>query len=149
MKRVMLFAAVAALALLCGCASEKLRNGEYRIDRSSRDDFAVVYGDLIFLHIESPELAPGNRAYWNWAGKYKISDDGEVELDMDRETLRRWKFYFQFVRKSDGVSFNDFARQTSYLLRYKAPKTRRSARGPRPAGPAAGDQPLQYQDLSR
>ena len=149
MKKCMFFCAAAALALLCGCASEKLRTGEYRIDRSDRDDFAVVYDDLIFLHIESPELAPGNRAYWEWAGKYKVHDDGEVELDMDRETQRRWKFYFQFVRKSDGISFNDFARQTGYLLRYKTPRLRRNAPGPRPAGENGGAPIQQYEDLSK
>lgn len=149
MKRVMCFAAAAALALLCGCASEKLRNGEYRIDRSSRDDFAVVYNDLIFLHIESPELAQGNRAYWEWAGKYEIGEDGEIEFAMDHEMQRRWKFYFQFVRKNDGIGINDFARQTGFLLRYKAPRVRRRAPGPRPAGAAGNDQIQPYQDLSR
>ena len=149
MKRGMFLTLCAALALLCGCASEKLRTGEYRIDRSGRDDFAVVYDDLIFLHIESPELAPGNLAYWEWAGKYKLQEDGEVELDMDRETRRRWKFYFQFVRRNDGISFNDFARQTGYLLRYKTPKLRRNVRGPRPAGSTGVDPVYQYQDLSK
>ena len=149
MKRGMLLTLCAALALLCGCASEKLRTGEYRIDRSGRDDFAVVYDDMIFLHIESPELAPGNLAYWEWAGKYKLQEDGEIELDMDRETLRRWKFYFQFVRRNDGISFNDFARQTGYVLRYKTPGLRRNVRGPRPTGSAGVDPVYQYQDLSK
>ena len=149
MKRGMFLTLCAALALLCGCASEKLRTGEYRIDRSGRDDFAVVYDDMIFLHIESPELAPGSLAYWEWAGKYKLQEDGEIELDMDRETLRRWKFYFQFVRRNDGISFNDFARQTGYVLRYKTPGLRRNVRGPRPAGSAGVDPVYQYQDLSK
>ena len=147
--RSYLFLSVLATLLLCGCASEKLRTGEYRIDRSDRGDFAVVYDDLIFLHIESPELAPGNLAYWEWAGKYKLDDNGELELDMDHETQRRWKFYFQFVRKNDGISFNDFAKQTGYLLRYKTPKLRRNARGPRPAGSTGVDPVYKYQDLSK
>ena len=149
MRSCLFLSMLAALTLLCGCASEKLRTGEYRIDRSGRDDFAVVYDDLIFLHIESPELAPGNLSYWEWAGKYKVRDDGEVELDMDRETQRRWKFYFQFLRKNEGLSFNDFARQTGYLLRYKTPKLRRNVRGPRPAGSTGVDPVYQYQDLSK
>ena len=149
MRAYLCLAAAAALALLCGCASEKLRTGEYRIDRSDRDDFAVVYDDLIFLHIESPELAPGNLAYWEWAGKYKLDDNGEVHLDMDRETLRRWKFYFQFVRRNEGMSFNDFARQTGFLLRYKTPKLRRNERAPRPAGSTGVDPVYKYQDLSK
>ena len=148
MKSVLFLSVLAAL-LLCGCASEKLRTGEYRIDRSDRDDFAVVYDDLIFLHIESPELAPGNLAYWEWAGKYKLDDNGELELDMDHETQRRWTFYCQFVRKKEGISFNDFARQTGYLLRYKTPRLRRNAPGPRPAGGNGGVPVQQYEDLSK
>ena len=68
---------------------------------------------------------------------------------MDHETQRRWKFYFQFVRKKEGISFNDFAKQTGFLLHYKAPKLRRNARGPRPAGSTGVDPVYQYQDLSK
>ena len=148
MKKCMFFCAAAALALLCGCASEKLRTGEYRIDRSDRDDFAVVYDDLIFLHIESPELAPGNLAYWEWAGKYKVLENGEIEFDMDHETRRRWKFSYQFLRKKDGISFNDWEKQTGFLLRYRTPELRRGAPAPRPAGSTGVDPIYNYRDLS-
>ena len=48
------FVMILALAglFLAGCAEPNLRTGEYRIDRSGRDDFAVVYEDLIFIHIK-------------------------------------------------------------------------------------------------
>ena len=143
-----LAAAALALAFAAGCAQPNLRTGEYRIERSDRDDFAVVYGDLIFLHIHSPENVPGTLAYWEWAGKYKVLDNGEIELDMDHETLRRWKFSYQFLRKNDGISFNDWEKQTGYLLRYRTPKLRRDAPKPRPAGSTGVDPVYNYQDLS-
>ena len=141
---VMLFLAGLFLA---GCAEPDLRTGEYRIDRSGRDDFAVVYGDLIFLHIKSPENVPGKFAYWEWAGKYKVLDTGEIELDMDHETLRRWKFNYQFLRKKDGISFNDWERQAGFLLRYRTPQLRSGEPQSRTAGTPGGDN-VNYQDLS-
>ena len=145
--RSYLFLSVFAALLLCGCANEKLRTGEYRIDRSDRDDFAVVYGDLIFLHIESPELAPGNLAYWEWAGKYKVEENGVLVFDMDHETQSRWEFYFQFIRKREGVIFNDWANQNGHLLRYQSPKLRSNPQAPRAVG-TSGVNPA-YQDMSQ
>ena len=133
---------------LAGCAQPNLRTGEYRIDRNDRDDFAVVYEDMIFLHIQSPDNVPGTLAYWEWAGKYKVRENGEIEFDMDHETARRWKFSFQFLRKRDGISFNDWERQTGYLLRYRTPRLRRNAPVPRPAGSTGVDPVYNYRDLS-
>ena len=143
------FVSMLFLAGLClaGCARVNLRPGEYRIDRSGRDDFAVVYEDLIFIHIKSPENVPGRFAYWEWAGKYRVLDNGEIELDMDRETLRRWKFNYQFLRKKDGISFNDWEQRAGFLLRYRVPRTRSGAPQPRPAGTSGGDN-VNYRDLS-
>ena len=141
-------AAALVLAFAAGCAQPNLRTGEYRIERSDRDDFAVVYEDMIFLHIHSPENVPGDLAYWEWAGKYKVLDNGEIELDMDKETLRRWKFNYQFLRKSGGIGFNDWEKQTGYLLRYRTPKLRRNAPTPRPSGSTGVDPVYNYQDLS-
>lgn len=141
-------AALAAVFMLSGCAETTLRTGEYRITRPDRDDFAVVYDDMIFLHIKSPDLAPGTLAYWEWAGKYKVLDNGEIELDMDRETRRRWKFYYQFLIKNNGMSFNDWAEHKGYLLQYQTPKLRNNVSGPRPAGSTGVDPVYQYQDLS-
>ena len=142
--------ALTLLAALClaGCAQPNLRTGEYRIDRNDRNDFAVVYEDMIFLHIKSPDNVPGTLAYWEWAGKYKVLENGEIEFDMDRETARRWRFNYQFLRKRDGISFNDWERQTGYLLRYRTPQLRRGAPVPRPAGSTGVDPVYGYQDLS-
>ena len=143
------FVMILALAglFLAGCAEPNLRTGEYRIDRSGRDDFAVVYEDLIFIHIKSPENVPGTLAYWEWAGKYRVVD-GEIEFDMEHETQRRWRFSYQFLRKSDGIVVNDFEGQTGYLLRYRTPKMRSDAVPPRPAGSTGVDPVYNYRDLS-
>ena len=133
---------------LAGCSQPNLRTGEYRIDQPGRDDFAAVYEDLIFIHVKSPENVPGTLAYWEWAGKYKVLENGEIELDMDRETLRRWKFNFQFLRKNDGIGINDWEKQTGYLLRYRTPKMRENAPQPRPAGSTGVDPVYNYRDLS-
>ena len=149
MRKTIVPAALALAALiLTGCAQPNLNTGEYRIDRSDRGDFAVVYGDLIFLHIHSPENVPGTLAYWEWAGKYKVLENGEIELDMDRETARRWKFNYQFLRRNDGISFNDWEQQTGYLLRYRTPELRRNAPTPRPTGSSGVDPVYNYQDRS-
>ena len=143
------FVVMLALAglFLAGCAEPNLRNGEYRLDRPGRDDFAVVYEDLIFLRIRSPENVPGKFAYWEWAGKYKVLGNGEIEFDMDHETRRRWKFNYQFLRKKDGIGFNDWEWNAGYLLRYRTPQLRSGAQRPRPAGTSGGST-VNYQDLS-
>ena len=146
-NRILVALAFAALAL-SGCAEPNLRTGEYRITNPGRDDFAVVYEDMIFLHVKSPENVPGTLAYWEWAGKYKVQENGEITFDMDRETEKRWKFSYQFLRKSSGISFNDWEKQTGYMLNYRTPKLKRSASGPRPAGSTGVDPVYKYQDLS-
>ena len=103
MKAFSFFAAAAAAVLFAGCSSPKLDIGEYRIGEKDREDFIVAYQDMIFLQIRSPQYAPGSLEYWNWAGKYTIRDGGEIVFDMDRETAKRWKFYFSFLRRRDGI----------------------------------------------
>lgn len=147
-KRLLSVAAAAALILgLAGCSSPRLPTGKYQIDEPDREDFAVVYEDLIFLRIKSPDDAPGSLAYWEWAGKYKIEDNGVLVFDMDRETLSRWEFYFQFIRKPEGLIFNDWANQNGHQLLYQSPKLRRHPQAPRPVG-SSGVNPT-YQDMSR
>jgi len=148
MRIVFVLALALAAGLLAGCSQPNLRTGEYRIERSGRDDFAVVYEDLIFLHIQSPENVPGTLAYWEWAGKYKVRENGEIELDMDHETQRRWKFSYQFLRKNEGISFNDWEKQTGFMLRYRTPQLRWGAPTPRPAGSTGVDPVYNYRDLS-
>ena len=143
------FAAAAALTLLAGaagCASKPLPTGKYQIEEPAREDFAVVYEDLIFLRIKSPDDAPGALAYWEWAGKYTVEDNGVLVFDMEKETRRRWDFYFQFIRNRDGLVFNDWANQNGHLLRYQAPKLRSNRQAPRPVG-TSGVNPA-YQDMS-
>ena len=139
--------AAAALAVLAGCSSVPLPTGKYRIEEPEREDFAVVYEDLIFLRIKSPDDAPGSLAYWEWAGKYKVEENGVLVFDMDRETRSRWEFYFQFIRKREGLIFNDWANQNGHLLRYQTPKLRSNPQAPRPVG-SSGVNPA-YQDMSR
>lgn len=140
--------ALLATLFFSGCAEPNLRTGEYRISNPGRDDFAVVYEDMIFLHVKSPENVPGSLAYWEWAGKYKVREDGEIDFDMDRETEKRWRFNYQFLRKNEGISFNDWEKQTGHMLRYRTPKLKNNAAGPRPAGSTGVDPVYKYQDLS-
>ena len=135
------------LAGLAGCSSTPLPTGKYQINEQGREDFAVVYGDLIFLRIKSPDDAPGSLAYWEWAGKYKVEDNGVLVFDMDKETRQRWEFYFQFIRKREGLIFNDWANQNGHLLGYQTPKLRNNRQAPRPVG-TSGVNPA-YQDVSQ
>ena len=148
-KKSLLFTVFAAAAafVLAGCSSTPLPTGKYQIDEPGREDFAVVYGDLIFLRIKSPDDAPGSLAYWEWAGKYKVEENGVLVFDMDHETQSRWEFYFQFVRKREGVIFNDWANQNGHLLRYQSPKLRSNPQAPRAVG-TSGVNPA-YQDMSQ
>ncbi|MBQ7207291.1 MAG: hypothetical protein IJS01_05785 [Lentisphaeria bacterium] len=128
MKAFSFFAAAAAVILFAGCSSPKLDIGEYRIAEKDREDFIVAYEDMIFLQIRSPQYAPGSLEYWNWAGKYSISDGGEIVLDMDRETAKRWRFYYTFLRKRSGIVLNDLSSNKGYLLKYRIPRRRAGAR---------------------
>jgi len=149
MSKKFLLAAVSAvvLAVLTGCSSTPLPTGKYQINEQGREDFAVVYGDLIFLRIKSPDDAPGSLAYWEWAGKYKVEENGVLVFDMDKETRDRWDFYFQFIRKREGLIFNDWANQNGHLLGYQTPKLRNNQKAPRPVG-TSGVNPV-YQDVSQ
>ena len=135
------------LAALAGCSSTPLSTGKYQINEPGREDFAVVYEDLIFLRIKSPDDAPGSLAYWEWAGKYKVEENGVLVFDMDKETRQRWDFYFQFIRKREGLIFNDWANQNGHLLAYQTPKLRSNRQAPRPVG-TSGVNPV-YQDVSQ
>ena len=127
MKMFSLAAAATAAVLFAGCSSPQLDIGEYRISEAGREDFIVAYQDMIFMQIRSPQYAPGSLEYWNWAGKYSISDGGEIVFDMDRETAKRWKFYFNFLRKRDGIVLNDLSTNKGHLLKYRIPRKRAGA----------------------
>ena len=113
--------------MLTGCSSPQLDIGEYRIAEGGRSDFIFAYQDLIFLQIKSPEHALGSLEYWNWAGKYSIDDSGEIHFDMDRETQKRWRFYFNFLKHRHGIVVNDFRSNKGYLFRYQSPQRRHDA----------------------
>ena len=119
MKFLTLAVCVVAGIIFCGCTSPQLDIGEYRIAESGRGDFIFAYQDLIFLQIKSPEYASGSLEYWNWAGKYSIDDAGEIHLDMDRETGKRWRFYFNFLKRRNGIVLNDFRSEKGYFFRYQ------------------------------
>ena len=127
MKMFSLAAAATAAVLFAGCSSPQLDIGEYRISEAGREDFIVAYQDMIFMQIRSPQYAPGSLEYWNWAGKYSISDGGEIVFDMDRETAKRWKFYFNFLRKRGGIVLNDLSTNKGHLLKYRIPRKRAGA----------------------
>ena len=127
MKMFFLAAAGMAAVLFAGCSSPRLDIGEYRISETGREDFIVAYQDMIFLQIRCPQYAPGSLEYWNWAGKYSISDGGEIVFDMDRETAKRWNFYFNFLRKRDGIVLNDLSTNKGHLLKYRIPRKRPGA----------------------
>ena len=127
MKMFSLAAAGIAAVLFAGCSSPRLDIGEYRINEKGREDFIVAYQDMIFMQIRCPQYAPGSLEYWNWAGKYSISDGGEIVFDMDRETAKRWNFYFNFLRKREGIVLNDLSTNKGYLLKYRIPRKRAGA----------------------
>lgn len=131
---LVLLAAAGVLASAVGCTHEVLHNGMYKNPSPSRDDYAVVYEDLIFLHIKAPENIPGASAYWEWAGNYSInSDDGLITFDMDRETASRWNFSYNFLRRSGKIIINDLGAETGIEMRYVSPKLRPgSSNAPRP-----------------
>jgi hypothetical protein len=120
-------AAAAAAVLFAGCSSPQLDIGEYRAAEKGREDFIVAYQDMVFLQIRAPQYAPGSLEYWNWAGKYSITDGGELVFDMDRETAKRWKFYYTFLRKREGIVLNDLSSNKGHLLKYRIPRKRAGA----------------------
>ena len=126
--KILAFAVCAFVCvLLTGCTSPQLDIGEYRIAESGRGDFIFAYQDLIFLQIKSPEHAMGSLEYWNWAGKYTIDEGGELHFDMDRETQKRWRFYFSFLKRRNGIVVNDFRTNKGYFFRYQTPQKRENS----------------------
>lgn len=135
------------MLLFSGCAPLLLPIGAYRSSDSSRDDMAMVYGDLIILQVKAPEYAPGGLTYWSWGGSYTVDEDGTINLNMDRETARNWKFYFEFLRRGDGIVVNNLENNTGIVLRYETPKLRRTNRSPRPEGSTGVDPNYRYPDM--
>ena len=146
MKKIILLCAFAALFLFTGCSSPKLNIGVYRNVDSSRDDMAMVCDEYIVLQVKSPENAEGALAYWTWGGTYSLDDDGTITLDMDKETRKRWMFYFNFLGRRDGIVINDLANETGIILRYELPKRRKNEMAPVPVGSTGINPKYQYPD---
>ena len=144
MKKTLFCSVFSALFVLCGCSSPKLNIGVYQSIDSSRDDMAMVYEDMIILQVKSPENAEGALAYWTWGGKYTYDDNGEITLDMDEKTRKRWNFYFNFLGRKDGIVINDLANNTGLVLRYTLPKRRNTVAAPVPVGSTGVDPNYQY-----
>ena len=129
-EKLLLCACVLMLALICGCENLKLADGKYETTLAGREDFAAVYGDLIFLRLRDPQA--GSSGYWDWAGKYKLDDDGRVLLQMDKEKLRIWNFYYNFYSKRGAIAVADLSAESGFDLRFRP-----AGNAPAPAAPAA------------
>ena len=125
------FCAVMLLAvLISGCTEIKLANGKYTTSLSGRDDFAAVYNDLIFLRLRNAEDHTMNNGYLDWAGKYKIVDGKNIELDMDRKTKRDWKFYYSLYMQGNAIVVEDHRAENTYTLTYRPAQLRKPAAMP-------------------
>lgn len=144
MKKFVLLFVFALLFVITGCASRRLNIGVYRNVDSSRDDMAMVCDDYIILQVKSPKNSEGALAYWTWGGKYTYNDDGSIDFDMDRETYKRWKFYFEFSGRRDGITISDLTSSKNIFLRYSIPKRRNNDFAPVPVGTTGVDPHYQY-----
>jgi len=117
-KTALLFVSVMMLVLICGCEQLRLVNGKYETTLAGREDFAAVYEDLIFLRLRDPQ-SDGTGNYWDWAGKYKIDDDGRITLQMDKEKLRIWNFYYNFYSKRGAIAVADLSAESGFDLKFR------------------------------
>lgn len=110
--------------IFCGCSNLTLTNGKYQIPDQSRQDYACVYDNLIFLNVKAPENKFQRNAYMQWAGKYRVEANGEIFLNMPRELNKEWRFYFSFLKTKDGIVVNDLSSGVGFLLKYELPEKR-------------------------
>ena len=119
MKFCAFFTALFAITFFTGCEVIRLNNGKYETTLPGRSDFAAVYGDLIILRLRNPENETGTEnGYWDWGGKYSIRDGYLVELDMDRQTARKWNFYYELRRQDNGIRVIDHRAENAYQLHH-------------------------------
>ena len=126
MKKItlLLLAIGAVLPLfLCGCkSSPALADGIYTSNRN-RNDFAIVYRDLLFLHLQRPADMRIGESYWTWGGKFSVRADGEIEAAMDKETARQWAFGYVLRAERQLISVENLAnRDNSFNLYRENPK---------------------------
>ncbi|MPN35838.1 hypothetical protein SDC9_183340 [bioreactor metagenome] len=99
---VAVFAGV--LLSLAGCAS-RLPEGRY--SAPGQGDYILVNNDLIFLHIATPQSNPSPFAFWDWAGGYSLSKDGNLTMKMDSTLWKKWSFYYSFLYEKNAIRVVD------------------------------------------
>lgn len=116
MKRDYLALLIIAMSAILagGCTPITLDNGVYTRDDQRDGGFACVYNDLIFIRVRMPESANVSNGLYDWAGKFDISSDNEINLDMPHEDLRNFKFYFGLKKSGKDIQLEDFSQGTSY-----------------------------------
>ncbi|MCI5779551.1 MAG: hypothetical protein MR051_07045 [Lentisphaeria bacterium] len=129
-KKWFRIAAALTAALLAGCTEVRLADGKYTTALSGRDDFAAVYGDLIFLRLRNAEDDTMDNGYWDWAGKYRIEDGSLIKLEMDRKTGRDWNFYYRLTMRGHAIVVEDLRADNSYTLQLRPAEPKRPAAGP-------------------
>lgn len=138
MKLSVILAGLTAVILFTGCEVVRLSNGKYETTLSGRDDFAAVYEDLIFLRLRNPVNESGtDLGYWDWAGKYRIVDENRIELDMEREKLRNWNFYYGLRKRGNTIEVTDYRAENSYRLEFIPAVPRKNNREQNHDTPAA------------
>ena len=113
----------AALIVVCssGCENLSLDDGKYQTSIDGREDFAAVYGDLIFIHLLEPSDDISSKAnYWIWAGKFSIEDDGHIILDMDKKLSREWNFAYDLYRRPGAITVYDHSSGNSFDLKLRS-----------------------------
>ena len=123
MRLSIIILAFVSVILFTGCAVPTLANGKYETSLPGREDFIAVYNGMLIMRLRSPEKASGtDDGYWDWGGKFKVREDNRIDLDMDRQTARKWNFYYQLSRNGKGVKVHDLRAENSYQLDYMPPK---------------------------
>ncbi|MBO7329681.1 MAG: hypothetical protein J6W00_13030 [Lentisphaeria bacterium] len=114
---------LASVILFTGCAVPTLANGKYETSLPGREDFVAVYNGLLIMRLRNPEKASGtDDGYWDWGGKFTVREDNQIDLDMDRQTARKWMFYYQLSRNGKGIKVHDLRAENSYQLDYMPPR---------------------------
>ena len=115
-------AAISAAISFSGCENLTLDNGKYETVIPGREDFAAVYGDLIFLRLRDPSDENARNDYWDWAGKFEIEPDGRIILDMDKNLARTWKFHYDLYRRNGFITVYDLSAENAFNLQFRPAK---------------------------
>ena len=136
-----LFLLTALLFLVTGCTTVQLQGGKYA--GKDRGEFAMVYGDLIFLRVKAGKNIPGSLSYWEWGGKYSVDPESRiVHLDMDREIGKLWKFSYTIYAGRSAIILADLSENKKFVLRYENPALRRKPANAPQAFSSPGTEPV-------